>query len=301
MSSEEIRREIEETRARIDQDIDALQGKLRRTTDISTYTGGESLPLVAAIVAGIGLIVALAIGRRRDEPPRPPASSRRGDVAALLDRAEDEGLLNDEARKILIGLLTTQGARWLQEYLAQQGSETLAAGRERVERATADASEAVADAAHGARERASEARERGAERVGTITEAVPTLSNGAGSAIESAKESLVDRAADVAETLAQAASEVSGRLESAREKVGEAAPEPDAGGLLATVGETLHAARDKGKKKAKRARVKAAEAEIRARHESERAAALAQKEGEAAAEQGRRGLRRRMGGLLGRG
>lgn len=301
MSSEEIRREIEETRARIDQDIDALQGKFRRTTDISTYAGGESLPLIAALVAGVGLIVALVVGRRRDEPPRPPADSRRGEVAALLDRAEDEGLLNDEARKVLIGLLTTQGARWLQEYLAQQGSETLSAGRDRVERAADEAGDAVAAAAERARERASDVRQGGAERAADLAAAVPTPSNGAGKAVESAKESLVERAASVAETLAQAATEVSEKLESAKEKAADATPEADAGGLLATVGEKLQAGRDEGKKKARRARVKAAEAEIRARYESERAAALAKKEGEAAAETGRRGLRRRMGGLLGRG
>ena len=45
-SSDEIQGEINETRARIDQDIDALQQKIRRSTDLSSYADNHLLPLV---------------------------------------------------------------------------------------------------------------------------------------------------------------------------------------------------------------------------------------------------------------
>jgi hypothetical protein len=174
-SSDEIREEIAETRARIDQDIDALQSKLKQTTDPLERL--QEMPLIPLVVGAIGvgvLAAALLVRRRPNEPPLPPRGTHRRKLARVLETAEEEGLLTEEARRVLISLLTAQGLKWLNEYMQTEGQKL----REQALQATSDAANAanasLAQATAQANRGLEELEKRAADVSAAVTDVVGT-------------------------------------------------------------------------------------------------------------------------------
>jgi hypothetical protein len=168
-SSDEIREEIAETRARIDQDIDALQSKLKQTTDPLQRL--QEMPLIPLVVGAIGvgvLAAALLVRRRPDEPPLPPRGTHRRKLARVLETAEEEGLLTEEARRVLISLLTAQGLKWLNEYMQAEGQKL----REQALQATSDAAHAANESLAQATAQANRGLEHLERRAVDISDAV---------------------------------------------------------------------------------------------------------------------------------
>lgn len=226
-SSDEIREEISETRARLDHDIGTLQDKFKRTAEPIDQVRENPLPFVVGAL-GLGLLLATLFVRRREaEPPLPPKGSRRRQVAHMVESAEDEGLLSEEARRILISLLTVQGLEWLKKYLEEE-SKGLAQG---AQHAAASAKSRAGDALHEATERvseaASEARSKAGERLGEAEERASgkahavsdSMSEGAQSLKESVAERLHTLAESVTESASAAKESATERLHAAQERL----------------------------------------------------------------------------------
>lgn len=115
-TSDELKEEIAQTRARIDQDIEALQSKLRQDVSPTTVVERYKMPLVAGAV-GAASALALLFWRSRDEEEEELYA------APTVVTAPPLHLEDEEARRLLITLLTAQGLRWLQSYLQEHKAE----------------------------------------------------------------------------------------------------------------------------------------------------------------------------------
>lgn len=226
-SSDEIQGEINETRARIDQDIDALQHKIKRSTDLSSYADNNLVPLVGGALL-LGLLIAAIFIRNRDEdePPLPPKKSQRRKVARMVRQAEDEGLIDENARKLLIGLLTTQGINWLRQQAEGEARKRADVAQDRVESARESASEraqatreSVEEKVHSAREEIADrfdaTRDRVEDRTESARERVSSLKESVSSKVSSTFDDGGDRASEVKETLREKADDGLARLEGA--------------------------------------------------------------------------------------
>jgi hypothetical protein len=118
-SSDEIRADIEATRARIEQDIDALQGKIKRTTDVRGYLQRNPIPFVAGTVGLSLLVIGLFIRQRHADEELTPAEQARLRLVTTVGGSEREAA-NEEAQRALTALLAAQGLRWLQSYLEEE-------------------------------------------------------------------------------------------------------------------------------------------------------------------------------------
>lgn len=123
--AEAIRQEIEATKRRIQADLDALSNQFSEAVSLRPLRQqAEAHPWLLA-AAGAGLLAAvgaLFMRSREEAPPLPPRGSRRLALAKTVRTAEDEGLVGADTRKLVIALLTAEGMRWLQHYLAQRAS-----------------------------------------------------------------------------------------------------------------------------------------------------------------------------------
>jgi hypothetical protein len=228
--SDELREDIAETRARIDQDIDTLQTKFKRSTNPQVLAEENPTPLLLVAI-GVGLLLAFLFFRRgRNEPPRPARGSRKARLAELLDEAEEEEILSDEARRVLISLLTVQGLKWLREYMekevaksasevmdrAEQSVDTLAERIETMQEATAArAGEAAQTATTATRDFADQVAQKVAATTNALSEQArqqaDAVVRAAGEGREEAS-SLVEQAKERARGTAQLAGERSGEL-----------------------------------------------------------------------------------------
>jgi ElaB/YqjD/DUF883 family membrane-anchored ribosome-binding protein len=225
-SSDEIREEIAQTRNRIDQDIDALQEKIKRTTDPRSYTERHLLPLIGGAL-GLGLLIAAIFVRRREEemPPLPPKKSRRRKVANVVQNAHDEGLIDEEARRVLISLLTAQGLKWLREYIEEESRKATADARQQGAEARLRAEASLHRAADRVSEEAQRAEARASELGHNVTDSAQSLKaklagalQRGGDSLDSTQEQLADGAQAAQAHLAAAAAAAAAGLEELRDE-----------------------------------------------------------------------------------
>jgi hypothetical protein len=227
------------------------------------------------------LLIALFVRQRdEDEPPLPAKGTRRRKVANVIEQAEDEGLLSEEVRRVLISLLTSQGLKWLQDYLQEESSKAKAEAEEVARRATSSASE-----------RAHEVQERAAEGLHAAAGSVAGAYHSTTEAVQDRAHAIQER---VVEPIKTKAASVGDTVASVRESVNEKVHDVASG--LATATSKADAALEQGADLAKKGKLAAQEAKLRAEYETDAALETAQAEGEVALAQSRE----RGSSLLGR-
>jgi hypothetical protein len=228
---EEIRQDIEATRRQIQSDLEVLQAQITSLEPVRDWFSAN--PERLAYLAG-GLTLLLGGWWWRRARANDSLPERRLALARAIRNAEQDGLLDEEARKVIMGLLMAEGLRWLQNYLANKAAETeaelestraeLRASSERVHSVVnqfnaeisskaAEVAAQVSLAAERARlaaQQASEAAEQTRQhldRLPAVTVVEPAPAN-----LGQRRARLVDEASEVAEQTHEAANSLGGQM-----------------------------------------------------------------------------------------
>lgn len=201
--SEEIQREIDETRARIDHDVQALQDKMKMNTN-PAYLAEEEPTKLALLVGGVLLLLILLF-----RPRRKNEASKRSKGQAKSERVENVSWMDDDMRDVMVSLLTAQGLRWLQEQAGEPASRSVESAAATVDEKgskvrsnVTSAVEEVVSSLDQVRQRvgkaSGEAASTVADKGGTVAQKGKRVASKAGTAASDAASAFVDKASTVA-------------------------------------------------------------------------------------------------------